>query len=171
MAVTGIDWYRRGRERGWVAVSLGAGAPLVEVARDLSALVDALGAEVIAIDMPIGLAEEGPRQSYAIGPRILELAELVDSGAELVEVHPELSFTELAGEPLASSKHGRPGIERRRELLAGAGIDLDRRGSLAPEIDVLDAAAVAWSAARIARGEAVALPPGARLGEPMTIWR
>ena len=49
----------------------------------------------------------------------------------------------------------------RRALLAGVGISLPGNlaaaGAAAPD-DILDAAAVAWSADRIARGQASSLP-------------
>jgi predicted RNase H-like nuclease len=45
----------------------------------------------------------------------------------------------------------------RRELLARAGITLPPKVHGAPENDLLDAAAVAWSARRIAAAEAVTL--------------
>ena len=62
----------------------------------------------------------------------------------------------------ALSKHTAPGLELRRELLARAGLVLPagRSGptARAPLADTLDAAAVAWSAWRIATGQAVILP-------------
>jgi predicted RNase H-like nuclease len=75
----------------------------------------------------------------------------------LLEVHPELSFTALAGAPLPDSKHTRAGLAIRRGLLAGVGIDLPFKVAGAAENDLLDAAAVAWSARRIAAGAAVTL--------------
>jgi len=76
----------------------------------------------------------------------------------LCEVHPELSFAALAGgTPLADSKHTPHGLAIRRALLAEAGIALPPRVPGAAENDLLDAAAVAWSAARIAAGAAVTL--------------
>jgi predicted RNase H-like nuclease len=75
----------------------------------------------------------------------------------LYEVHPELAFSALAGTPLADSKHTRAGLEMRRDLLAAAGITLPARVSGAPGSDLLDAAAVAWSARRIAAGQAIVL--------------
>jgi predicted RNase H-like nuclease len=83
--------------------------------------------------------------------------------AHLYEVHPELSFAAMAGAPLPDSKHTPAGLAIRRELLAQAGIVLRFRIKGAGEDDLLDAAAVAWSARRIAAGEAVALTsPGQR---------
>jgi predicted RNase H-like nuclease len=78
-------------------------------------------------------------------------------GARLYEVHPELSFTALAGAPLADSKHTAAGLAARRNLLAQAGIDVPLRVPGAAEDDLLDAAAVAWSARRIAASKAVVL--------------
>jgi predicted RNase H-like nuclease len=76
----------------------------------------------------------------------------------LYEVHPELSFAALAGgTPLADSKHTRAGLAIRRALLAQAGIVVPPRVPGAAEDDLLDAAAVAWSARRIAAGAAVTL--------------
>jgi predicted RNase H-like nuclease len=76
----------------------------------------------------------------------------------LYEVHPELSFAALAGAPLAESKHSAAGLARRRVLLADAGIVLPDRVAGAGKDDLLDAAAVAWSALRIAAGTACVLP-------------
>ena len=78
-------------------------------------------------------------------------------GVRLYEVHPELSFSALAGAPLPDSKHTRAGLAARRELLAAAGIALPPRAAGAAEDDLLDAAAVAWSARRIAAGRATVL--------------
>ena len=72
----------------------------------------------------------------------------------LHEVHPELAFAAMAGAPLPESKHTRPGLTRRRDLLAAEGIVLPARVTGAAEDDLLDAAAVAWSARRIAAGHA-----------------
>jgi predicted RNase H-like nuclease len=74
----------------------------------------------------------------------------------------------MAGQPLADSKHTAEGRAHRRELLASHGIALpldtrDRRGTRdtrarAPVTDILDAAAVAWSAYRIATGQGITIP-------------
>jgi predicted RNase H-like nuclease len=94
----------------------------------------------------------------------------------LFEVHPELSFAELnGGTPVAAGKKTWNGQMARRTLLGAAGIrlpgDLAEAGTVPPD-DVLDAAAVAWSAGRIARGEASSLPdpPGLAGGVPIAIW-
>jgi predicted RNase H-like nuclease len=78
-------------------------------------------------------------------------------GIRLYEVHPELAFGALAGAPLAASKHTADGLAVRRQLLAAAGIELPDTVAGLAENDLLDAAAVAWSARRIAAGQAVVL--------------
>ena len=88
----------------------------------------------------------------------------------MIEMHPEVSFRELAGEPVLESKHTAGGLARRRELLEVAGVVLPGAVPGVPEADLLDAAAGAWSAARYAEGRAQALPAdhAGRLG---AIWR
>lgn len=214
VAVTGIDGY----PRGWVAVDLDAeGNATARASRSLGELVDP-GAAVVAVDIPIGIPEEGRRaadleaqrfvggrrstvfftppravleaptyeearrvavvatgksissQSYALRARILEADPLARADARIVEVHPEVSFCELAGGPLRSSKHTPDGLRERRALLEGAGLVLPERPRGVPEADLLDAAVAAWSAARYARGEAESLP-GGHLERIGAIWR
>lgn len=95
----------------------------------------------------------------------------------IVEVHPEASFRELAGAPLEHAKKTPEGIARRRALLEEAQIDLpeglaDLRGVALD--DVLDAAAVAWTASRYAGGRARCVPPPELwqvvAGRPIAIW-
>jgi len=78
-------------------------------------------------------------------------------GVQLYEVHPELAFAALAGAPLPDGKHTRAGLAARRALLAAAGLTLPPRVAGAAEDDLLDAAAVAWSARRIAADRAAVL--------------
>ena len=79
-------------------------------------------------------------------------------------------FCALAGAPLGVTKHPAVGRARRRALLAGAGIELPKAVHGVPEVDLLDAAVGAWTAARYAKGNARAFPPEHtdRLG---AIWR
>ena len=97
-------------------------------------------------------------QTWGLRGKLLEAdAYRRTSTARLHEVHPELSFAAIAGAPLAASKHTKAGLVIRRELLAQAGITLPPKVARAPENDLLDAAAVAWSARRIAAADAVTL--------------
>jgi predicted RNase H-like nuclease len=64
----------------------------------------------------------------------------------------------MAGAPLAASKHTGAGRDARRRLLAEAGIEIPEPVPAAILGDILDAAAVAWSARRIAAGQAVRIP-------------
>jgi len=174
-------------------------------------------AEVVAVDIPIGMPESAPRpadiaacrfvgarrssvfptparavleaptyadarriaveltgksvsaQSYALRQRILEVDEHARRDARVVEVHPEVSFCELARRPLPS-KHRTAGLAERRALLEEAGIQVPDSVPRIAEPDLLDATVAAWSAARYARGDAVPLPEGheERIG---AIWR
>ena len=120
-------------------------------------------------------------QAWGLRPKLLEANEYVRScGHPMYEVHPELAFGAIAGAPLPHSKHTAPGRDLRRDLLANVGIILpavaSRTGtSSAPKLpvtDTLDAAAVAWSAWRIAAGTAVVLPDQPQLdrhGREITI--
>jgi predicted RNase H-like nuclease len=84
-------------------------------------------------------------------------------------MHPEVSFCVLAGAPLAHSKHTFEGLALRRTLLATAGLNVPAAHPGVPEVDLLDAAVGAWTAARYATGEARSFPPAhpERLG---AIW-
>ena len=62
-------------------------------------------------------------QSYALRHKILEVDEHSVRDARLIEVHPEVSFSELARRPLLS-KHRSDGLAERRALLEEAGIDV-----------------------------------------------
>ena len=99
----------------------------------------------------------GLRRKIAEADEYRRRAALAPAPVRLFEVHPELSFAAMAGAPLADGKHTRAGLGIRRELLAAAGIVLPPRVAGAAEDDLLDAAAVAWSARRIAAGRAVIL--------------
>ena len=110
------------------------------------------------------------QQAFALARKILEVHALAEVDERVIEMHPEVSFRELAGEPVLESKHTAAGLARRRELLAAAGIVLPGAVPGVPEADLLDAAAGAWTAARYAEGRASAFPRDhrERLG---AIWR
>lgn len=112
-------------------------------------------------------------QGYALRRKVFEVEQVAAASraVPVVEIHPELSFRAMTGDVLPS-KRSADGIARREEALRRHGIAVPGvRG--AERDDVLDAAAVAWSASRYAHGEAVSLPdppqrgPG---GEAIAIW-
>jgi predicted RNase H-like nuclease len=209
--VAGVD----GCREGWVAVLLEARRfARAELAAGFADLLPHLaGAEVIAVDIPIGLpGGPDPRladveakkllgkkassvfttppravleastyseanrlskhrfergisaQSYALRTKIFEVDAAAANDDRIFEVHPELSFTAMNGAPVTWSKKIWNGMATRLRLLDAAGItvpsDLDHAGAIPPD-DVLDAAAAAWSALRIANGTAD------RVGEPV----
>jgi predicted RNase H-like nuclease len=103
------------------------------------------------------------RQAYGLGKKILEVDAWVRTvDRPVIEVHPELCFTTLAGHLLAHSKWSWAGAEERRRLLASAGIlvpaEIGVAGELAGVDDVLDAAAASWTARRYAEGSATCHP-------------
>ncbi len=214
--IVGVD----GWSGGWVTVTLDRdGVSVADHPSFADVLIGAADAEVIGVDIPIGLPStpgrpadqaarkalspfasrvfatfprqvisaptyaeavaccgDGPRisrQSYGLRAKILEV-DAHRSDPRIVEVHPELSFAAMAGAPLTSKKTWN-GAMRRRALLATHGIefpdDLAAAGRV-PIDDVLDAAAVAWTAGRIAAGVALCLPPDppTQDGRPVAIW-
>lgn len=106
----------------------------------------------------LDVAERPPSvsaQAWNLIAKIREAAAVAD--ARLREVHPEVAFAAMAGGPLRHPKKTWDGQGERLELLHANGIDLPRLLKLgtgvAPD-DVIDAAAAAWTAARIAAGTA-----------------
>jgi len=183
----------------------------------------ALGADVVGIDIPIGLPTVGPRtcdvaararlgsrrssvfpapvravlgatdhadavarsraacgrgisiQAWNLVAKIAEVDSSVVPGDPVFEVHPELSFTTLAGAPLATRKKGREGRTERLTLLASQFPDVTdhlatKPPGCAPD-DVLDAYAVLWTVRRIAACTAEVHGDGATddRGLPMAI--
>lgn len=102
-------------------------------------------------------------QAFNLLGRIAELDEATDPSLadRLVEAHPESAFAELAGAPLDHTKRTATGRRQRLELLAepfpvsGELLSAPLRGAR-PD-DVLDAAAVAWTARRWLAGEALVI--------------
>ena len=118
------------------------------------------------------------KQSYALARKILEVdAWRASAPCRVVEVHPEVSFTEMLGRPPAASKKTWAGMIERRAALAAHGVVIDSITGPATvqgaTDDLLDAAAVAWSAQRVAAGAARSFPhPPEDLGdgESAAIW-
>ena len=102
--------------------------------------------------------------------REVDAAMTPDLQSRVFEVHPELAFWALNGEcalelpKKVKSSPSQPGLDLRRGLLRGAGFsghtletsDWPRR-EVGPD-DIIDACALAWSAARLLEGKAVTLP-------------
>lgn len=112
------------------------------------------------------------KQCFNLFPKIREVDALMTPQLQsrVFEVHPELAFWALNGgrevplpKKVKSAPSG-PGIELRRDLLRSAGMPVDHldtsaflRRDVGPD-DAVDACALAWSALRLARGEALTLP-------------
>jgi predicted RNase H-like nuclease len=118
-------------------------------------------------------------QAYRLGPKVLDVDGFVRLGSHVViEVHPELCFARMAGEPLLAGKKTWAGAQQRRDLLAAQGLPVDRledvagAGLRAAVDDVLDAVAVAWTARRHMAGLATSLPaePEPLDGLPVAVW-
>src|SRR5262245_10142327 len=114
-------------------------------------------------------------QAHALGQRIIHVTRLAQSDSRFREVHPEVSFRAMNEEhPLRYRKKSAGGALERTELLRRHGITLDRLEAVAkaPLDDVLDAAASAWSAHRIALGIARSLPDSPEItdGLQVAIW-
>jgi predicted RNase H-like nuclease len=94
-------------------------------------------------------------QAWGLVPKVAEVDAVIAAGWEAAEVHPEAAFATLAGSPV-ERKTSWAGLERRRELLRGCGLELpsDFPGAArcAPD-DVLDAAVCAYVADGIASAE------------------
>jgi predicted RNase H-like nuclease len=122
------------------------------------------------------------KQTYAIVSKIKQVDDLLQQRPELRdvvrEVHPEVCFCELAGQPMRYSKSKQPGREEREHALHSCFANFDSvvkagREKRLPLTDVLDAAIACWSALRLAVGNARSLIepiPYDATGLPMTIW-
>jgi len=219
VAVLGVDGWR-GR---WVGVLLaGRRVTLLDLA-DVTAVLAVPDVEIVAIDMPIGLSEDGVRacdvearrrlvgaassvfpapvrpvlrantydearslsiasagrslsvQTFGLVPAIRSLDDALGDPPDrrVHEVHPELSFRALDGR-VTDRKASVPGVAQRIRALEAAMDVLDAlAGSPAwmPMVDALDACAAAWSAQRIADGQAEVVGDGTldRRGRPMRI--
>lgn len=209
LPVMGVDACRA----GWVGAVLdpsGHGTPHVLVAPTVAALVEAAGPlAVVAVDIPIGLPDDSPReadvqarrfvgprassvfttpvrdsvyaasfgqanavnrehigagvsqQAWALRTRIAEVDAWLrqDLPFVVVEVHPEASFTEMAGAPAATSKRSAEGAAERRQALSGSGVAVPSALPVGVGIDdLLDACAAAWSAHRVKTGTSRTFP-------------
>jgi predicted RNase H-like nuclease len=184
-AVIGVDMPVGLVARGWrqaddlAATRLGAHRSRVFRVPPRQAWEAATHREAVAVcrtltDPPAGFSV----QAWSLKDKIRQAGEVRAARPGLLhEVHPELSFAALnGGAVIKASKKTWNGQMTRRALLDRAGIrlpgDLGAAG-VVPADDLLDAAAVAWTAARIARGQAVSFPDPAQpddAGHPIAIW-
>lgn len=114
-------------------------------------------------------------QTFALLQKIREVAPHGDD-PRVFEVHPEVSFRTMNPHPLLSKKSW-GGLQARLQLLAEQNINLPADLGDASRVgidDVVDAAAAAWSARRIALGCARSFPesPQQRMasGRGIAIW-
>ena len=125
-----------------------------------------------------GLVGQGVgAQAFALRDKIVEVDAWLRTRptVTVLEVHPELSFATMTGSPILAGKKTDEGRDERLAALAAAGIArpsvLQGQGYAAD--DVLDACAVAWSAARHTTGLAQPLPDPPEVfsdGIPAAIW-
>ena len=143
----------------------------VFVVPPIEALQAATHAEAVAFCKAASIGGVS-QQAYALRKKIAEVAAVSATDSRLHEVHPEISFRSMKGEPLKRGKRTWAGFQERLALLRAIGLEPP---SELPNVagatvdDVLDATAAAWTAGRIARGEARFLPADAAEGEPR-IW-
>lgn len=125
------------------------------------------------------------KQCFNLFPKIREIDRLVTPGLEdrVYEAHPELGFWRLnGGRAMAlpkkvKSQGSLSGIEERAALLAAHGFEPTFLDQALPRgvgrDDLLDAAVLALTATRIARGEGLSFPPEPERdgrGLRMAIW-
>jgi predicted RNase H-like nuclease len=127
------------------------------------------------LEVPFGPGLGVSAQAHALGPRILHVTDLAATDRRIHEVHPEVCFRAMNSlRPLRYRKKSAGGAVERIELLRKHGITLVELDATAvvPLDDVLDAAAAAWTAHRIATGRASTLPdpPELQDGRAIAIW-
>jgi predicted RNase H-like nuclease len=116
------------------------------------------------------------QQAWGLRVKLLEANKLYET-TKLFEVHPELSFLGLGLRLEDGGKKSFRGQRARLRVLKAAGIvlpeDLGEALDKIPGDDILDAAAAAWSADRIARGVAERISDPPQMNEPgqsIAIW-
>ena len=103
------------------------------------------------------------RQLFAILPKIREVDALQSPALQnrLFEMHPEVSFAELAGAPMQFHKSTRQGRAERLDALRRAFPELRAVADVRPRgtrpDDVLDALVGAWTAQRLVAGRHIRL--------------
>jgi predicted RNase H-like nuclease len=112
------------------------------------------------------------RQAWNLAPRIAEVDAVLSPSlqARIIEASPELSFATMAGAPLAAAKRTSNGAATRRGLVARhvGRLPVPVPRGARPD-DVLDAAALVWTARRVAAGTALTLGDGGRDGKGLAM--
>lgn len=143
----------------------------VFVVPPIEALQASSHAEAVGVCKAAGISGVS-QQAYALRKKIAEVALVARIDQRIVEVHPEVSFRAMRPMPPLHGKRTWAGFHERLSLLRALGleppVDLPKLGRAGVD-DVLDGVAAAWTAARIARGDARHLPVDATEGEPR-IW-
>jgi predicted RNase H-like nuclease len=116
-------------------------------------------------------------QAFHLVPKILDVDRYVARGTlvPVIEAHPEVTFAEIDPACVVPSKATREGHAARRAALESIGLDPPhhQRGQGYAGDDLLDACAVAWTAARYAAHTAYSLPDPPEVfsdGIPAAIW-
>lgn len=122
------------------------------------------------------------KQTFAILPKIREVDELLQERLELREVvrevHPEVCFSELVGNPMTYHKASILGRDERKQALMRPFPELHviekaGRDQGLPIEDILDATVACWSALRLVEGRGHSLPDAVSLDTTrlrMAIW-
>ncbi len=101
-------------------------------------------------------------QAFHLIPKILEVDALVRAGTSyrVVEMHPEVSFAAMDAASVVPSKLTTAGAASRRSALRAVGLEPPpyAAGQGYAGDDLLDACAAAWTALRVATGDAECLP-------------
>jgi predicted RNase H-like nuclease/GrpB-like predicted nucleotidyltransferase (UPF0157 family) len=117
------------------------------------------------------------QQAFRLVPKILDVDAFVRSGppVTVVEAHPEVSLAEIDPACVVPRKTTPAGAAARLAALRSVGMEppAHPRGQGYAADDLLDACAVAWTAARYAAGTAYSLPDPPEVfsdGIPAAIW-
>ena len=183
IAVIGVDMFiglpdESARQADTLArLAIGPRRSSVFTAPIRTALEATTYAEALAINREI-TGRGFSAQAFAMRKKALEIDRFMhDLKVPIIEVHPEVTFAKMNSEPLLFSKKTPSGLELRRQIVANSGIQipdsLAELGKRANPDDILDAAAVAWTAMRFHRGTAKSLPSPPEVfsdGLPAAIW-
>lgn len=115
------------------------------------------------------------KQAWMLVPKIREVRGFVTrTTLPVYETFPELSFGAMhGGEPLADPKRTWNGLAARLAALRSVGVELPTDAGPAGAVDaddLVDAAALAWSAMRIHEGTAAHCPADLDPGVPSIWW-